>query len=41
MCVSSGPLTLLLEKGASVYDLNTKKQSPLHFAAKNARPANV
>ena len=41
MCSSSGPLILLLEKGATVFDLNGQKQSPLHFAAKHARPANV
>jgi ankyrin repeat protein len=41
MCSSSGPLTVLLEKGATVFDLNGQKQTPLHFAAKHARAANV
>jgi ankyrin repeat protein len=41
MCSSSGPLTVLLEKGATVFDINGQKQTPLHFAAKHARAANV
>jgi ankyrin repeat protein len=31
----------LLEKGANVFDSNTQKKMPLHYAAMNSRAANV
>ena len=41
VCESSGPLKLVIEKGASVFDLNGQKKSALHFAAINCRAENV
>ena len=40
-CESPEPLKLLLEKGASVFDLNNYKKSPLHFAAITGRAENI
>ena len=41
VCESSGPLKILLEKGASVFDMNGQKKTPLHYAAMNNRAENV
>ena len=40
-CASDGPIKVLLEKWCSIFDINTKKKTPLHFAAINSRAANV
>lgn len=41
VCSSPGPLQVLLEKGASVFDVNNQKKTPLHLAAMNSRAENV
>lgn len=41
ICSSPGPLQVLIEKGANVFDFNTEKKTPLHFAAIHNRPLNV
>ena len=40
-CESSGPLELLIERGASIYDLTTEKKNALHFAAMAGRAENI
>ena len=40
-CESSAPLELLISKGASVFDLNSGKMTPLHLAALNGRAENI
>ena len=40
-CSSSGPLEVLIESGASIYDQVTDKKNALHFAAIASRYDNV
>ena len=39
--MESGPLELLIEKGANVFDIDHFKLSPLHLAALNRRAKNI
>jgi ankyrin repeat protein len=40
-CESTGPLELLLEKGANLHDLDNVKHTALHWAAYAGRTENV
>jgi hypothetical protein len=40
-CHSTGPLELLIARGADIYTTNTKKETPLIIAVKCNRPANI
>ena len=40
-CESSGPLKLLLEKGANLADIDMRKVTCLHVAAQARRPENI
>ena len=40
-CEKSGPLELLIDKGASIYDQTTEKKNALHFAAMAGRADNI
>jgi len=40
-CESSENLEYLVAKGASLFDINLQKMTPLHFAAINGRHENI
>ena len=40
-CTGTGPLELLILKGANVFDVQNYKRSPLHYAALNGRAENI
>ena len=41
LCSSSGPLEVLIQKGASVYDQTQDKKNALHYAAMSGQADNI
>ena len=40
-CVESGPLELLIARGAAINAVNAKRETPLIIATKSNRPKNI